>query len=1644
MQRLSLFLALTVSFCFAALAAGQVAPGTPNWSAYDSGAYDTINLQNLNVSLNVPVMSKSGAFPFQFAFSGANSYVYAVGGNLYAGILAVPLVAAANGSLGDTIVGAGAGTFAAPTTTTFGVMCPAGDGTGTATKYSGWYIQMADGTVHKMVAADISYSGASCSGSFTDQPRDGSGLTLSVTGNTVNSIYGRGGELISSTSLKDSNLNSITYTATGGGTWTDSLGFTELKLLSGGYTWTDVNGGSPAASVTTNTNETVRSAFGCTLEADYNSGTQTLPTSINFPDSTSLGLAWEATPGFAGDTTGRLSTLTLRDGSSTVSFNYNPAGLGSSGHYGFDCSRIQPEGLSRTTSDGTVTYTTAFSLISGSSYKELTTKIDMGGNKTVYTFTGFTSTGNDTTHAQVLTEVQYYPNTGTVGSPTYGTPLVKIYCYNSASPTVANCPTNSVSLPITEVDVFTQMSGMSNYARQQTQYDGGPSGSLPHYGNVTYSAQYDFGGSTPVRATTIIYAVNGSGNCSTIGAHVNNKPCSIVTTENDGTLVTVQSEKFTYSASGNVLTHSISPDGGTTFLVNATSNVYNSNGTISKSYDLANNETDFTYPSSYSDGTCTNFPFPSQVKNVTSGLTVNYTWDCTGGVMLTKVDANSNTTTYGYKSSGGAADPWWRLRSVNDPLNNKTWLTPTATSYESSLEFNSSNSIQNVTTTFDGYGRPINVQRQQGVGSSNYDTVSTVYNFSGVEETIYHSVPCTKTAGNSCGSTTGFTTFVDMLGRVAAKEDSGGAALEYTYAGYGATVSQNDVLTELQPAPSGETTKKVQDEYDGLGRLTKSCKISSTVSGKVTCGENSGSSSGILTTTTYSTPAAGSRTVTSSRGPSNQQQRKITVDGLGRATSKVTPEGGTWTYKYDSNTSCPSLYQGTKGMLASVSDSNGNLLCYRYDALNRVTGVNANGTTCRHFYFDSTYGTVPTGVTTPTYTQGRLAEASTDNCSGTLITDEWFSYDKDGNVLDQWESTPNSTQYYHSSATFTGPALLTMDLASPSEYTLTYTLDGEGRANSLKEGTNFVVKATGVTFNAQGQPTEIDLGASTDKDTYTYDANTGRMKTWDFKVNSVDETATLTWNDNWTLNELAITDGFNAGGSQTCDFNPTTVTGTGYDDLGRLVGSSCGTSGATWNQADSYDQFDNLKKTSTGFVSWDPMIPSTTTTNHYGCTGCTYDSNGNVTNDGTDAYTWNEFSKMKSAANTVLVYDAFGRIVEIQPPHGVSKTEVWYTQLGKTAYMAGTTYNYAYAPAPGGGTMMNQSSTNYYFHKDWLGNARIVSTVPGSGAGSVTTDRAFAPYGEIYDIFGSTNQNYAMFTGNTQDVLAGMYDAPYRELQGSQQGRWLSPDPAGYGWNQYAYPTNPNSSIDPTGLACYPLYEATCNGAGLSGNNTSQGNAETVAGYGAGWTPYGVYEFEIALGTVGADGEQYTGSYEPPGWKGGQQVQTYTPGTGPDGPPMLNLPSWFYAPTSIPVWGPCPGCLPGCAGAGIPCRLNRIATGNLAGVLAGYQGSTFTYQVVDVNDQPVQGLSQVNEYFVDGVGWLPDQGQWESGTGLADVQPNGMFVDGVGMTPGFAPYGATQYFSATVGVTSYVISTMNSLSVTTGFGGMVFATRTPF
>jgi RHS repeat-associated protein len=258
----------------------------------------------------------------------------------------------------------------------------------------------------------------------------------------------------------------------------------------------------------------------------------------------------------------------------------------------------------------------------------------------------------------------------------------------------------------------------------------------------------------------------------------------------------------------------------------------------------------------------------------------------------------------------------------------------------------------------------------------------------------------------------------------------------------------------------------------------------------------------------------------------------------------------------------------------------------------------------------------------------------------------------------------------------------------------------------------------------------------------------------------------------------------------------------GYDDLGRLLSDNCG---SVWAQTFSYDQYDNLTKA--GSSTWNPGYNSAN--NHYNIGS--YDNSGNILNDTFHTYAWGPYNKMSSIDSSAcgtngecVTYDALGRIVETSA--GGVNTELWYTQMGKTVYMHGATPSYAYWPTPGGGTVEinGNNATAYYMHKDWLGNSRISSTIVNH---TVVSDQAYAPYGEVYNK-ATTGAGVPgqMFTGDTQDILSGLFDTPNRELSASQ-GRWLSPDPAGAGWNLYAYGTNPNSAIDPSGLKTKPPNE---------------------------------------------------------------------------------------------------------------------------------------------------------------------------------------------------------------------------------------------
>ena len=206
-------------------------------------------------------------------------------------------------------------------------------------------------------------------------------------------------------------------------------------------------------------------------------------------------------------------------------------------------------------------------------------------------------------------------------------------------------------------------------------------------------------------------------------------------------------------------------------------------------------------------------------------------------------------------------------------------------------------------------------------------------------------------------------------------------------------------------------------------------------------------------------------------------------------------------------------------------------------------------------------------------------------------------------------------------------------------------LDGEGRITkvSASTGTNPVTAVTYVnsgTAEPIGALTQVTFG-STDKDNFTYSANTGRIATYSFAVNGNTDTGTLTWNQNGTLGKLVIADQLNAADSQTCGYV--------HDDLARLGGKTvngysvdCGTA---WQQLFAFDPFGNITKSGSG-----TFLPTySAATNRFTTIpgiNVGYDANGNLTTDNLNTYTWNVDNRPATVNSVGVTYDALGRVVE--------------------------------------------------------------------------------------------------------------------------------------------------------------------------------------------------------------------------------------------------------------------------------------------------------------------------------------------------------------------------------------------------------------
>ena len=257
------------------------------------------------------------------------------------------------------------------------------------------------------------------------------------------------------------------------------------------------------------------------------------------------------------------------------------------------------------------------------------------------------------------------------------------------------------------------------------------------------------------------------------------------------------------------------------------------------------------------------------------------------------------------------------------------------------MSFGSSTS--DVLATLDGLGRTELTQTKEAPGSSTYDSVETYYDSLG--RPYKTTLPYAANAGATCsGSCYDTSTTYDALGRPLTVTDGGSGTITYSY-------TANDTYQTASPAPSGENPKRKQLEYDALGRLTSLCEVTS-LTGSGACSQTS-SATGYWTTYVYdvNNNLTG---VTQNAQSSSTQSQSFSYDDLGRMTSEANAESGTTSDTYDTDSTCGT----SKGDLVKKVDAVGNVTCYAYDALHRVTSTTYSGpyasvTPSRYFVYDS-------------------------------------------------------------------------------------------------------------------------------------------------------------------------------------------------------------------------------------------------------------------------------------------------------------------------------------------------------------------------------------------------------------------------------------------------------------------------------------------------------------------------------------------------------------------------------------------------------------------------------------------------------------------------------------------------------------------
>jgi RHS repeat-associated protein len=771
------------------------------------------------------------------------------------------------------------------------------------------------------------------------------------------------------------------------------------------------------------------------------------------------------------------------------------------------------------------------------------------------------------------------------------------------------------------------------------------------------------------------------------------------------------------------------------------------------------------------------------------GRQTSYEYD-TSGRLTQATDPNGGITTYAYDAATS------RMTSVQEPRYNAG-------------EINQPKVVNEYYTAADGTNLNGRVKKQTYADGSNYQfayqfdaagkvTQTDVTNGRGyirrleytddgfiARETRALGQPEQHTIVNTRDSTTNLlTSATDALNRTTAYEyDTAGNRTKVTHmAGTPeATITQYTYIGNNQIAsitdPLGRTT---QFTYDAKGNLTKATDANNN-------------------STTYVYNTAG-------------QLAQIT-NALGK-TTRLNYSNGSLVQIIDPLNRNVILAHDAVGRTLSTTDDLANTYSANYDALDQLTHEQNPMNQGISYTYDVNGNlkqvTDAKGNTHPFTYNSRNSLATEKDPLGKTET---YQYDVQRNLIQKTDRKGQTTQY-----TYDGLNRLTQ-ITYADNSTISYTWDKGDRITQIVDSQNGTITNTwdnldrltqqttpkgtvSYTYYANGLRHTMTV-ANQPTLTYTYDAGN--------RLTRIDQAAGAI-NNNVAQN---ITFAYDAADRRTQMklMNGQTVHYT-YDDASQLTA-------ITYKEADgtiigdltySYDQAGQRTQIG-GSLARTALPPDNTGTvdqanrlTTWNGNTLTYDLNGNLTNDGTNTYTWNarnQLVQISGGTTAIFTYDPYGRR-QTKTVNGVSTGFVYdghniAQELDgvnvKANYLMGG-IDEVFAQQTGSGA--NAQTLNYL--TDALGSPIRLT----DKTGAKVVDYTYDPYGNT--MADATIDNPFQYTGRENDNT-GLYYYRARYYSPNQQ-RFISEDPIGLngGINVYGYVEgNPINLIDPWGLAPPPI-----------------------------------------------------------------------------------------------------------------------------------------------------------------------------------------------------------------------------------------------